>query len=429
MTKINVLIIGGGFGGLQAAKTLSKLGISNVLVDKQNHHLFQPLLYQVATAGLSAPAIAAPLRHILKDSPHTEVVQGEITHLDLSTNTATLDHHIHYEFNACIVACGAATSYFGNPQWEQHAPGLKTIDDAHKIRSKMLYAFEKAEKTTNPAERTQALTFVIIGGGPTGVELAGSLAEIAHDTLRDEFHHIRPEDARIILMEGSPRVLAAMDEKLSTTAQQDLLALGVEVKTHCRVLNIQENQVTFKDGDAEPVNLKSDTIIWAAGVQPAELVKKTGAAHSIPSDRGGRWQVEATLQVPNMAGVFAIGDGVAVQSDGKPVPGMAPAAKQMGELAAQNVARYLTQQELKSFHYKDNGALATIGRHKAVVQLNHLKLDGYFAWLFWLFIHVFFLIGWRNRAIVLADWAWSYWTKQRWARIVSNNALNAPIKP
>jgi NADH dehydrogenase len=426
--RAQVLIVGGGFAGLEAAKTLDRYGISTLLVDRQNHHLFQPLLYQVATAALAAPSVAAPLRYTLRDFKHVQVIQDDVVELQGDINRVVFASGTEQRFDAILLATGSSTSYFGHPEWEQHAPGLKTLADAQRIRHAMVQGFELAERAASfggsSSAIDSALTFVIIGGGPTGVELAGSLAEMAHQALPREFREVDTRRARIVLLEGSPRVLAAMPEHLSAQANVDLTDLGVDVRTQCRVRDIQQDLVVYTDAAGVEHRLEAKTIVWAAGVQASPLVQHVVKSNGLAAAPGGRVRVRSSLEVDGLQAVYAAGDCISMPEGSPMVPGMASAAKQMGRHAAENIARKLRsggEAEGTPFVYRDQGALATIGRHKAVVHLKALDFSGYFAWLFWLFIHVFFLIGWRNRLVVLTDWAWAYWTKQRWARIVSKD--------
>ncbi len=407
-TAPHVLVIGGGFGGLWATRALARAPVRITLVDRSNHHLFQPLLYQVATAGLSAPDIAAPLRHLLREQENVEVRLDEVRTIDTTQRRVTLDGGtLDYDF--LIVATGAAHTYFGHDDWSRFAPGLKTLDDAFVVRRKVLEAFEVAEREPDATARAALLNFVIIGGGPTGVELAGTLAEIARHTLRHEFRRINPRDARIILVEAGPRVLPSMPESLSQNAQRQLARLGVEVHVGEAVTAIDANGVEFGGRRVE-----TETVLWAAGVAASPL----GRQLSAQCDRAGRVPVEPDLSLPGHPDVFVVGDLATVMQDGKPVPGIAPAAKQMGHYVAEAIRARLAGRTTKPFRYHDYGNLATIGRMAAVVDLRGFHLSGLIAWWFWLIAHVFFLIGFRNRIMVLIDWAWSYWTYKRHARII-----------
>lgn len=405
----HVLIIGGGFAGLWAARALAGAAVRITLVDRCNHHLFQPLLYQVATAGLSAPDIAAPLRHILRRQPNVEVRLGDVAAIEADARTVRLDdgHRIDYDF--LLLASGATHAYFGNDAWAAHAPGLKTLDDALHIRRRILLAFEHAEAASDPAERAAWLHFAIVGGGPTGVELAGTLAEIARHTLRNEFRRIDPSEARVRLIEAGPRVLASFPEALSASAQRQLERLGVEVATGVPVAQIDARGYQL-GGERHAAR----TVLWAAGVAASPLARTLG----VPLDRAGRIQVEADLRLPGHPEIFVAGDLASLQQDGRPVPGVAPAAKQMGSHVARSIRDQLAQRVTPPFRYRDYGNLATIGRMAAVVDLGRLRFSGVLAWWFWLLMHVFFLIGFRNRTVVMLNWTWAYWTYQRAARII-----------
>lgn len=401
----SVLILGCGFGGLWAAQGLRKAPVGVTVLDRTNHHLFSPLLYQVATAGLSAPAIAAPIRHILAPQRNATVLMGEAKDIDKDEKAVVLEDGSRVGYDYLVVATGAAHSYFGRDEWAPFAPGLKTLEDALEIRHRMLVAFERAERETDPAKRAQWLTFVVIGGGPTGVELAGQFAEIARHTLRGEFRRIDPHSARVVLVEAAERILTAYPPDLSKKAQLQLERLGVTTWVGRRVTGV----------DAEGVSLGSErisasTVVWAAGVAASPLARSL----DVPLDRAGRVKVEPDLSVPGHPEIFVIGDLAAVEG----VPAIAPAAKQMGRLAAANIRKLIEGKKTVPFRYRDYGQLATIGRNSAVAVMGKLKLSGYPAWLMWLVAHIYFLINFRNRAVVLFDWAWSYWTYDRYARIV-----------
>jgi NADH dehydrogenase len=401
----SVLILGCGFGGLWAAQGLRKAPVEVTVVDRTNHHLFSPLLYQVATGGLSAPSIAAPIRHILANQRNTAVLMAQVNAINKLERFVTLEDGSRVRYDYLIVATGAAHSYFGRDDWAPYAPGLKTLEDALEIRRRMLTAFERAERESDPVLRAQWLTFVVIGGGPTGVELAGQFAEIARHTLKGEFRRIDPHSARVVLVEGANRILNAYPPDLSMKAQLQLERLGVTTWVGKLVTNV----------DAEGVSLGSDrisakTVVWAAGVAASPLVRSLDA----PLDRAGRVKVEPDLSLPGHPEIFVIGDLASLQG----VPGIAPAAKQMGKLTAQNIRRRLQGKKTQPFRYRDWGQLATIGRNSAVAVIGKLKLSGYPAWLMWLLAHIYFLINFRNRVVVMFDWAWSYWTYDRYARIV-----------
>jgi len=406
----HLVVIGGGFAGLWCTRALARAPLRVTLVDRANHHLFQPLLYQVATAGLSAGDIAAPLRHILRAQRNVTVRLGDVVGIDTAARRLALADAAALNYDWLLVASGATHAYFGHDEWAAHAPGLKTLDDAMTLRRRILLAFEQAENTTDEAERAAWLTFAIVGAGPTGVELAGTLAEIAHHTLKNEFRHIDPSRARVQLVEAGPRVLAGFAPELSDKAAAQLRRLGVQVLTGAPVQSI-DAQGYVRGGERTAAR----TVLWAAGVAASPLGRALGA----PLDRAGRVQVQPDLSVPGHPEVFVAGDLAAIaQPDGRPVPGTAPAAKQMGAHVARAITARLAGRTAPPFVYRDYGNLATIGRMAAVVELRGLRLSGLMAWWFWLAAHVFFLIGFRNRFIVLINWAWAYWTYQRHARVV-----------
>jgi NADH dehydrogenase len=420
LTAPRVIVVGGGFAGLWATRGLAKAPVAVTLLDRRNHHLFQPLLYQVATAGLSAPDIAAPLRHILRGQRNAEVLMGEVVAVDPVARRLSLADGAVLEFDYLVLACGATHGYFGHDDWARHAPGLKTLDDALLIRRRLLLAFERAEAASDPAERDAWLNFAIVGGGPTGVELAGTLAEIARHTLRREFRHIDPSRARVRLIESGPRVLSTFPESLSAAARRQLEHLGVEVLTGKPVSGIDTEG--YQLGDEF---VRARTVLWAAGVAASPL----GRLLPVERDRAGRVPVQPDLSVTGLPHVFVAGDLASVQQDGKPVPGVAPAAKQMGAHVARTIRARLANAPSTPFRYRDFGNLATVGRMAAVVDLHGLRFSGIVAWWFWLSAHVFFLIGFRNRIIVLINWAWAYFTYQRHARIVLDGADKSEAGP
>ena len=405
----HVLVIGGGFAGLWATRALASAPVRITLVDRCNHHLFQPLLYQVATAGLSSPDIAAPLRHILRKQRNVEVRLAEVSDFDPAEKYITMADGSTLKFDYLLLSSGATHAYFGHDEWAKHAPGLKTLDDALQLRRHLLLAFERAEAESDPELRAAWLSFAIVGGGPTGVELAGTLAEIARHTLKNEFRNINPSDARVRLIEAGPRVLSSFPEDLSEKARQQLHKLGVEVSTGTAVTDI--NGSGYRLGEQF---IPARTVVWAAGVAASPLAKSL----DVPLDRAGRVPVEKDLSVPGFPHVFVAGDLASLRQDGKPVPGVAPAAKQMGRHVAHVISARLRGATAPAFRYRDFGNLATIGRMAAIVHFGKLKLSGLLAWWFWLAAHVFFLIGFRNRLIVLLNWAWAYWSYQRGARII-----------
>jgi NADH dehydrogenase len=410
-----IVIVGAGFGGLRAAQRLKHARARVTVLDRRNHHLFQPLLYQVATAGLNPSDIAAPIRRILRRQANTTVLLAEVAAIDLGARRVRLSEgELAYDF--LIVAAGATDSYFGHDAWAPHAPGLKSLDDAVEIRTRVLLAFEAAERAADDAERAAWLTFVVIGGGPTGVELAGALSEIARHTLARDFRRFDPRQARVLLLEGGPRVLPAYREASSASAQRQLERLGVTVRTGAMVTDIDATGVRF---GAEHVEAR--TVLWAAGVRGSALATTLG----VPLDRAGRVVVAPDLSVPGHPEAFVVGDLCSFLQDGKPVPGVAPAAMQEGDHAAANVLRLLDGKATEPFVYWDKGSLATIGRASAVAEIGWLRLSGLLAWLAWLGIHIFFLIGFRNRALVLFEWSWAYFTYQRGARLITERIYDS----
>jgi NADH dehydrogenase len=404
----HVVILGGGFGGLKATRALAHAPVRVTLIDRVNHHVFQPLLYQVAGATLSGPDIAAPLRHIVRRQRNVTVWMEEVTGIDVAARCVHAGTQtIAYDY--LIVATGSTDAYFGHDAWAEHAPALKTMDDALAIRRRVLSAFEAAELEPDPAKRAEWLTFVIVGAGPTGVELAGTLAEIAHHTLPREFRIAQPRRARIHLVEAGPRVLSAMPEKLSAIAQRKLERMDVEVHVNAKVTAIDAAGVDMGDE-----RIAARTVLWAAGVAASPLGAQLGGDR----DRAGRVKVAPDLSLPGHPEVFVIGDLAHVEQDGDQVPGMAPAAKQMGTYAAHAIRARIAGRAPRPFRYRDYGSLASISRSSAVVDLHGLEFWGFTGWLFWLFAHIFFLIGFRNRLAVMWNWAWSYLTWQRGARII-----------
>ncbi len=408
-----VVVIGGGFAGLWAVRALRKAPVDITLIDRSNHHLFQPLLYQVATAGLAAPSIAAPLRHILRDQRNTTVLMGEATRIDTAAREVVMgERRIPYDY--LLVASGATHAYFGHDEWEKFAPGPKNPDAAFAIRARVLSAFEEAEATQDAEQCKACLTFAVIGAGPTGVELAGTLAEIARHTLKRDFRNIDSRKARVLLIEAGPRVLSAFSEELSAKARAQLERLGVEVRTGAPVSEIGADFLV-----AGGERIAARTTLWAAGVAASSLGKRlVGDSAGELLDRAGRVRVQPDLSLAAHPEVFVAGDLASVTCEGKPVPGVAPAAKQMGTHVARNILARLAGRETRPFRYTDFGSLATIGRHSAVAQLPRMKFSGIFAWWFWLVLHIYFLIGFRSRLIVLINWAWAYFTYGRGARII-----------
>lgn len=413
----NVVIVGGGFGGLEAAKCLGNHPVQVTLIDRKNHHLFQPLLYQVATAGLSPGEIAAPMRRVLRKFRNIEVLLGDVTGVDLSNRRVRCDgFDVHYDY--LVLAAGATHSYFGHAEWQDLAPGLKTVEDAVEIRRRVLLAFELAERQAHFEGRHEQLNLVIIGGGPTGVELAGTLAEVARRTLVHDFRNIDPRRTRVILLEGLSRVLPQYPEDLSQSAARQLHRLGVEVHTSTLVKAVRPSGVVISADKVETF-LPATVMLWGAGVAASPL----GHALGVPTDKSGRVPVAADLSVPDHPDVFVIGDLAAVTgANGKPVPGLAPAAIQEGRQAAANILRDLEERPRQPFVYRDKGTLATIGRAAAVADFGKVHLSGFVAWLAWLFVHIYFLIGFRNRVIVLFDWALAYFTSDRAVRLITATA-------
>ena len=417
----HVIIIGGGFAGLYAALSLSKADVRVTLIDRRNHHTFQPLLYQVATAALSPGEIAYPIRHIFRDKENISVLLAEATGIDLQRRKVQLDaDELFYDY--LIMAAGATHAYFGHPEWAAYAPGLKTIEDAIEIRRRMLLAFEIAERRARLNHAPERINFVVVGAGPTGVELAGALAEIAQHVLASDFRSIDPRSTRVVLVEAGPRVLPAFPEELSSSAVRQLNKLGVEVMTGKAVTNIDETHVYLGDQ-----SLPASVVLWAAGVSASPLGQLLG----VPTDRAGRIHVEPDLTMPGHPEVFILGDLASIlQKDGNPVPGVAPAAIQMGRFSAASIKGDLRGEARKAFVYHDKGSLATIGRSSAIADVKGFKMSGYIAWLTWLFVHVLFLLGFSNRIQVLWEWFWDYVTFQRGARLITGQSRSiVPLAP
>ena len=407
--KPHVVIVGGGFGGLSAARALGGTPARVTLLDRHNYHLFQPLLYQVATAGLSPGDIASPIRWILRRNRNVQVLLTHVGAVDVTRRELIADiGAVGYDY--LVLATGASHSYFGHDEWEPLAPGLKTLDDALKMRRHMLLAFERAELMTDPAERQRLLTFVVIGGGPTGVELAGALAEIARHTLANEYRAFEPRTAKIILVEAAPRILAMYPPDLQEAAERSLKRLGVEVRKSTPVTAIREGEV-----DAGGQTLRAGTVLWAAGVAASPLARTLG----VPIDRAGRVEVQPDLSIPGHPEVFVIGDLAAFRQDGAPLPGVAQVAIQQGHHAAKNVLRLAQGKPTEPFRYFDYGNMATIGRAAAIADFGRVRLSGWIAWVAWLTLHVMKLVGFRNRLGVLLQWAWAYFTYQRGVRLIT----------
>ncbi|MEO6809328.1 MAG: NAD(P)/FAD-dependent oxidoreductase [Isosphaeraceae bacterium] len=410
--KPRVVILGAGFGGLSATKALARAPVQITVVDRSNHHLFQPLLYQVATAALGPSHIASPIRRVLRNQTNVDVILADVTSIDVAGKRVILaDGEVPYD--VLILATGATHSYFGHDDWEPFAPGLKSLEDALEIRHRILLAFEVAEREPDEAHRRAWMTFVIVGAGPTGVELAGTLTEVAHKTLSRDFRRIDPKETRVLLLEGMPRVLSAYSEALSASAQRQLEALNVEVRTGTMVTGIDADGVSIGSE-----RIRAHTVLWAAGVAASPLARSLG----VPLDRAGRVNVGADLLLPGRDDLYIIGDLAHLEQDGTPVPGVAPAAIQMGQFVARDLVRRLRGQPRKPFQYVNKGMLATIGRAAAVAHVGRFQFSGVLAWLAWLFVHAFFLIGFRNRLVVMIEWAWSYLTYDRGARLITVRA-------
>jgi NADH:ubiquinone reductase (H+-translocating) len=417
-----VVIVGGGFGGLHAATSLRRAPVQITLIDRRNFHLFQPLLYQVATGALSPANIAAPLRGILKEQKNAEVFLAEVVDIDVDRREVILkDGRIAYD--ALILAAGVRHHYFGHDQWEAAAPGLKTIEDATEIRRRVLLAFEAAELESNPDEIQKWLTFVVIGGGPTGVELAGALGEIAHHTLKNNFRHIDPAQAKVILLEGGERILPTYPPELSTRAAASLKQLGVTVITGALVTEIQADSVSYRTGEVLE-RISSHTMLWGAGIQGSPLAGKLAEATGAEVDRAGRMMVQPDLSVPNHPEILVIGDLANYSHQtGKPLPGVAQVAMQQGHYAACLIQARLAGQTLPPFHYRDLGNMATIGRAAAVADLGRLQFSGWIGWMIWLFIHLLYIVQFQNRLLILVQWAWSYLTRNRAARLITGEHI------
>ncbi|MCZ2200410.1 NAD(P)/FAD-dependent oxidoreductase [Cylindrospermopsis raciborskii] len=418
----HVVIVGGGFGGLYAAKALAKTNVNVTLIDRRNFHLFQPLLYQVATGALSPADISSPLRSILSKNKNTTVLLGEVNDINPEDQTVMVGGEA-VPYNTLIVATGAKHSYFGKDNWEKCAPGLKTLEDAIEMRRRIFTAFEAAEKETDGAKRRALLTFVVVGGGPTGVELAGAIAELARKTLKEDFRNIDTSETRVLLLEGLDRVLPPFAPELSQTAAESLAALGVEVQTKTLVTNIEDDIVTVKQGD-EVKTIAARTVLWAAGVSASPMGKVLMAKTQAECDRAGRVIVEQDLSIKGYSNIFVVGDlANFCHQNGKPLPGVAPVAMQEGEYVAKLIQNRLLGEATPPFNYVDMGSLAMIGQHSAVVDLGFIKIRGFLAWLFWLFIHIYFLIEFDNKLVVMIQWMWSYFTRNRRARLITGKEI------
>ena len=420
--KRQVVIVGGGFGGLYAAQHLGTAEVQVTLVDRRNFHLFQPLLYQVATGGLSPADIASPLRSVLSRQKNTRVLQGEVVDIDVQNRRLILqDGELPYD--TLVVAAGSGSHYFGHPEWAEAAPGLKSVEDALEIRRRVFQAFEAAERETDPEKRRALLTFVVVGGGPTGVELAGALGELAHHTLKSDFRSFQPSDARILLLEGGPRILPAFDEALAKRGVRSLERLGVEVRAGVQVRGVSGQEVTVRAGETEE-RIPARTILWAAGMKAsplgALLAERTGAE----LDRTGRVVVRPNLTLPGHPEIFVIGDLAHTAPEGKgPLPAVAPVAMQQGKFVAARIRGKAAAET--PFRYWDKGSLAVVGRNAAVAAVGRWRLHGLVAWLLWAFIHILYLVEFDNRLLVLLQWAWNYWTYGRGARLITNDQISA----
>lgn len=407
-----ILILGGGFGGLAAVRALKRARARVTLIDRSNHHVFQPLLYQVATAALSAPDVAAPIRRLVRHQKNTTVLMADVVRIEPEDKRVVLEDGVTIPYDALIVATGMTHAYFGHDAWAEHAPGLKTLAEAIEIRNRILGAFELAERTEDPVLRRALTTFVVIGAGPTGVELAGALAEIARRTLARDFRHFDPKNTRVVLIEGTDRILSTFDPSLSEKARASLTQLGVDVRLGARVTQVDAGGVEI---GAERIEAR--TVLWAAGVRASPLTAGLGTL-----DRSGRVEVKPDLSCPDHPEIFVVGDCVSLEQDGKKLPGVSQMAMQSGRLAAANAMARLEGRPTASFVYDDKGSMATIGRARAIAEIGKARFSGFFAWLLWLFVHVFFLIDFRNRMAVMAEWFWSYITWRRSSRVI----LEAP---
>jgi NADH dehydrogenase len=420
-----VVIIGGGFGGLTAAQSLRGADLDVTLIDRRNFHLFQPLLYQVATGALSPANIAAPLRSVLKKHRNCRVVLAHVTGFDIPGKAVLLGDE-RVPFDSLVVAAGATNNYFGKPEWEKHATGLKSVEEATEIRRRVLSAFEAAERAPDSPDRARHMTFVVVGGGATGVEMAGAISELSRHTLRRDFRSIDPSSCRIILVEGSDRILQVFAEKLSRKAEDALRKMGVEVWTSAKVKDIEADHVMIERGGTQH-RIETSTVVWGAGVKASPLGKLIADATSAPLDRAGRVVVQPDLTLPGHPNIYVIGDMAAVTSNGQPVPGVAQGAIQEGKFAAHSILKRIKgRTDLGTFAFWDKGSMATIGRNAAVAQIGWLKLSGFMAWLAWLFVHIVYLINFSNRVMVLFQWFWNYLTRNRSARLITGERTDRP---
>lgn len=421
MLAHRVVIVGGGFAGLTAARALRRSPVEITLLDRRNFHCFQPLLYQVATGGLSPANIAAPLRGILQKQKNCRTLLADVSRIDPQQQVVHSELGEH-PYDSLLVCTGSSHAYFGHSEWEQFAPGLKTLEDAVAIRAKVFLAFEKAEAETDPKERQRLMTFVVIGAGPTGVELAGAIAELARHTLKGNFRSIDPKTARVILLEGGERILTSYVPKLSQSALHALQRLGVEVRLKAKVTQLSEQLVIFEQ-EGQKFELKAQVILWGAGVQGSPLGKQLAEITHCKLDKQGRLIVRDNLTLPNHPNIFILGDLAHVEQNGKVIPGVAPVAMQMGKYAARLIDARLRNKIIPMFEYHDKGSMATIGRGAAVADLGFLQLTGYPAWLAWLFLHVIFLVGFESKLLVLIQWAWNYITRARSARLIADDPV------
>ncbi|MDA0265555.1 MAG: NAD(P)/FAD-dependent oxidoreductase [Cyanobacteria bacterium] len=421
----HVVIVGGGFGGLYAAQSLGRSPVQVTLIDRRNFHLFQPLLYQVATGGLSPGDIASPLRAVLKQQVNTKVLLGDVVDIDTDTQRVILKRGQTVPYDSLIVATGGTHHYFGNDHWESMAPSIKTIEDALEVRRRIFLAYEAAEKEPDLDKRAALLTFLVVGGGPTGVELAGALADLAFGTLEKDFRNINTFETKIILVEGMDRVLPPFPEDLSANAAESLAKLGVEVRTRTLVTSIEGDLITLKRGDAEEV-LRTKTVLWAAGVKASAMGKIVADRTGAECDRGGRVIVEPDFSIANHPNIFVVGDlaHYAHQPDGKPLPGVAPVAMQGGKYVARLIQHRVANKPIPKFEYKDSGSLAVVGRNAAVVDLNWIKFTGFPAWTIWLVVHIFYLIEFDNKLVVMTQWMWSYLTRNQGARLITGKDVD-----
>ncbi|MBA2392658.1 MAG: NAD(P)/FAD-dependent oxidoreductase [Ktedonobacteraceae bacterium] len=415
----SIVIIGAGFGGLQAARALGNAPVKVTVIDRTNHHLFQPLLYQVATAALSPADISAPVRHVLRNQKNTNVILAEVAGIDVA-NKHVLMHDKSLSYDYLIIATGARENYFGHDEWRSLAPGLKSIEDATTIRRKVLLSFELAEQESDPERVKELLTFIVVGAGATGVELAGAIAEISHKALAADFRHIDPKQARILLIEAGPRILPAFPEALSRKAHRELVKMGVEVQVGLAVSNIDTSGVT-----AAGEHIGSQTVIWTAGVQASQAGQWLGNE----TDRAGRVKVSEYLTIPDHPEVFVIGDTALNMQDGRPLPGVAPVAMQQGRYTAATIKQRITGKPVLPFRYHDKGSMATVGRSFAIVKLGPLQISGFPAWVTWMAVHIMYLIGFQNRLLVMMQWAWAFLTFQRRARLITHmNLFMLPVE-